>query len=94
MHLYRIAREAVANAVKHAKCSQISIALDRTAGALALQVVDDGRATVPGVAPAAGLGLSIMKYRANLIGGTLRVAGGPNGGMQVVCRVPGSEVPA
>ena len=94
LHLYRIAREAVANAVKHAKCSQISIALDRTAGALALQVVDDGRATVPGVAPAAGLGLSIMKYRANLIGGTLRVAGGPNGGMQVVCRVPGSEVPA
>ena len=94
LHLYRIAREAVTNAVKHAQCSQISIALDRTAGELVLQVTDDDRRTVPGMAPAAGLGLSIMKYRANLIGGTLHVAGGPYGGMQVVCRVPESEVPA
>lgn len=94
LHLYRIVREAVANAVKHANCSRISIALARAVGELVLEVADDGRATVPGVAPAAGLGLGIMMHRANLIGGTLRVAGGPNGGMQVVCRVPESEVPA
>ena len=94
LHLYRIAREAVANAAKHAKCSQISIALDCTAGELVLQVTDDGRGAVPGVAPAAGLGLGIMKHRAKLIGGTLLVAGGPNGGMQVVCRVPEKGVSA
>ncbi len=94
LHLYRIAREAVANAVKHAKGSQISIALARTAGELVLQVTDDGRGAVLGMAPATGLGLSIMKHRAKLIGGTLQVTGGTNGGMQVVCRVPESEVPA
>ncbi len=94
LHLYRIAREAVANAVKHAKCSQISIALELAAGELVLQVTDDGRGAVLGMAPETGLGLSIMKHRAKLIGGTLQVTGGPNGGMQVVCRVPESEVPA
>ena len=94
LHLYRIAREAVANAVKHAKGSQISIALELAAGELVLQVTDDGRGAVLGMAPETGLGLSIMKHRAKLIGGTLQVTGGPNGGMQVVCRVPESEVPA
>ncbi len=91
LHLYRIAREAVANAVKHAQCTRISVALERAAGELSLQVADDGRATVPGVVPAAGLGLGILKHRARQMGGTLQVAGGPNGGMQVVCRVPEAE---
>ena len=94
LHLYRIAREAVANAVKHARCSRITVALERAAGELALRVADDGRATVPDAVPAAGLGLGIMKYRAKLIGGALHVAGGPDGGTQVVCRVPEREVPA
>ena len=94
LHLYRIAREAVANAVKHARCMRITIALERAAGELALRVTDDGREAVPGAVPAAGLGLGIMRHRAKLIGGALHVAGGPNGGMQVVCRVPEREVPA
>lgn len=94
LHLYRIAREAVTNAVKHAKCSQISIALDRRVGELVLQVTDDGRGASPGEAPEAGLGLGILMYRAKLIGGALHVAGGPNGGMQVVCRVPELETSA
>ena len=94
LHLYRIAREAVVNAVKHARCARISVALERAAGELALRVADDGRATVPDAVPAAGLGLGIMKYRAKLIGGALHVAGGPDGGTQVVCRVPEREVPA
>ncbi len=91
LHLYRIAREAVVNAVKHAQCTRISVALEHAAGELALRVADDGRATVPDAVPAAGLGLGIMKYRAKLIGGALHVAGGPDGGTQVVCRVPGAE---
>lgn len=94
LHLYRIAREAVANAVKHARCSRITVALERAAGELALRVTDDGPETVPGAVPAAGLGLGILKHRARLIGGTLLVAGGPEGGMEVVCRVPQPEVPA
>ena len=94
LHLYRIAREAVANAVKHARCSRITVALERAAGELTLRVVDDGSETVPGAVPAAGLGLGILKHRAHLIGGTLHVAGGPEGGMEVVCRVPQPEISA
>jgi signal transduction histidine kinase len=92
LHLYRIAREAVGNAIKHARCSRVAITLEQRAGAFMLQVADDGQAAVPGVAPVAGLGLSIMGYRAKLIGGTLRVAGGASGGMRVTCLVPGPEV--
>ena len=63
-------------------------------GWLRLRVTDDGPETVPGAVPAAGLGLGILKHRARLIGGTLQVAGGPEGGMQVVCRVPQTEISA
>ena len=94
LHLYRIAREAVANSVKHARCSRITVALERAAGEWTLRVADDGPETVPGAVPAAGLGLGILKHRARLIGGTLHVAGGPAGGMEVVCRVPQTEIPA
>ena len=94
LHLYRIAREAVANSVKHARCTRITVALARAAGGLALRVTDDGPETVPGAVPAAGLGLGILKHRARLIGGTLHVAGGPDGGMEVVCRVPQTEISA
>ncbi len=92
LHLYRIAREAVANSVKHARCSRITVALERAAGEWTLRVADDGPETVPGAVPATGLGLGILKHRARLIGGTLHVAGGPEGGMQVVCRVPQTEI--
>ena len=94
LNLYRIAREAVANSVKHARCMRITVALERAAGELALRVTDYGRATLPGAVPAAGLGLGILKHRARLIGGTLRMAGGPKGGMEVVCRVPQTEISA
>ena len=94
LHLHRIAREAVANAVKHARCSRITVALERAAGELTLRVTDDGPETGPGAVPTAGLGLGILKHRARLIGGTLLVAGGPKGGMQVVCRVPQAEISA
>jgi signal transduction histidine kinase len=92
LHLYRIAREAVTNAIKHARCSRIAIALEQSAGAFTLQIADDGQASVPGAVPVAGLGLSIMQYRAKLIGGTLWVAGDAPGGMRVTCRLPGLEL--
>jgi len=91
LHLYRIAREAVTNAIKHARCTRVSITLDQHADALTLQIADNGQAAVPGTAPVAGLGLGIMAYRAKLIGGELRVAADANGGMRVTCRLPGPE---
>ncbi|HRR34867.1 MAG TPA: ATP-binding protein [Kiritimatiellia bacterium] len=85
---YQIAREAVTNAVKHARCKHISIALERVAGGLEMRVTDDGRGPATEATPATGMGLSIMRYRAGLLGGTLRIGAGENGGFEVACRVP------
>jgi signal transduction histidine kinase len=91
LHLYRIAREAVVNAVKHARCTQLVIALEHAGADLVLKVTDDGRLTAPGAMPVPGLGLSIMTYRTGLLGGTLHVAGRAEGGIEVTCRVPRPE---
>lgn len=92
LHLYRIAREAVTNSIKHARCSRVAITLEQSAGTFTLEISDDGHAAVPGAVPLTGLGLSIMKYRAKLIGGVLRVAADATGGMKVTCHLPGLEI--
>jgi signal transduction histidine kinase len=91
LHLYRIAREAVVNTVKHARCTRLAITLEHAGTDLVLTVTDDGRQAAPGVAPVPGLGLRIMGYRAKQLGGTLQITGTEEGGMRVICRVPGLE---
>ena len=88
-HLYRIAQEAVTNAVKHSRARKVSIRLRARAGQLELRVEDDG-AGLSAAQPdkGAGLGLHIMDYRARSMGGTLRVAPGSRGGTAVSCCVP------
>jgi PAS domain S-box-containing protein len=84
-HLYRIAQEAVGNAVKHAYANQVVIHLERGGPSLRLEVRDDGRG-LPAVAQQApGLGLSSMRYRAELIGATFSVGSVRNGGTVVAC---------
>jgi len=56
-----------------------------------MQIADDGRGLAAGAAPATGMGLSIMRYRAGLLGGTLQVGAGQTGGLEVTCRAPGLE---
>jgi two-component system CheB/CheR fusion protein len=86
-HLYRIAQEAVNNAVVHAKPRSIRIRLFATPRQLHLAVCDDG----PGIrvpAPRArGMGMDIMRYRAELIGGSLLVRRRPGGGTEILCAV-------
>ena len=91
LHLYRIAREAVLNAVKHARCAHIEITLEHEGTDLVLTVTDDGRQAAPGAAPVPGLGMRIMTYRAGLLGGTLLITRTEEGGLRVTCRVPGLE---
>ncbi len=88
-HLYRIAQEAVANAIKHSQARSISIRLRAHADRLDLSIEDNGR----GFAPARpkkplGLGLHIMDYRARSIEGTLRLGRGRRGGTLVSCCIP------
>jgi PAS domain S-box-containing protein len=88
-HLYRIAQEAVANAVKHSQARVISIDLSARDDQLWLKVQDDGTGLRPGTPKRAdGMGLHIMDYRARSIGGTLRLAARPRGGTLVFCCVP------
>jgi signal transduction histidine kinase len=72
--VYRIAGEALANALRHARASEVRLTLTASDGVLALTVADDGAAGTahrPGGGP--GLGLSSMRERAEEIGGTLNV---------------------
>jgi PAS domain S-box-containing protein len=71
-HLFRIAQEAITNALRHAHPNHILVELALDAGVLRLTIRDDGRG-MAGPRDGAGLGLRIMKFRANAAGGELRV---------------------
>ncbi|HZI31163.1 MAG TPA: GAF domain-containing sensor histidine kinase, partial [Candidatus Binatia bacterium] len=83
-HLYRIAQEAVQNAVKHAACRNISITLDRQNRQIRLIVKDDGQG-LPVKLKKTGMGLDNMRTRAALVGGTLEIRRRKHGGTAVTC---------
>ncbi len=84
--LYRIAQEALANALKHAHASRIDLSLRCEApGGTILTVRDDGGGLDGTKSSQGGLGLSIMAYRARIIGATFRIENAPDGGTVVTC---------
>lgn len=93
-HLFRIAQEAVANAVKHGRAREIIIRLEESRGRLLLAVHDDGLGIAAVAAGHRGMGLHIMHYRAGIIGGSLVVQRNPEGGTSVVCSVEPTSRPA
>lgn len=88
-HLYRIAQEAVSNAVRHSRGKTIWLRLNASDGQLSLEIEDDGMG-LPQAArrDAEGMGLHIMDYRARAIGGRLSLSQGANAGTRVCCCVP------
>lgn len=84
--LYRIAQEAVQNAVKHAAAKNISITLVRQDGRVTLTVKDDGGG-IPAKLTKSGMGLDNMHTRAKLIGGELEIRRRKHGGTAVTCRL-------
>ena len=84
-HLFRLAQEAVNNAVKHGKANRVAIRLQRVDGRLVLGIVDDGIGLPKDGIKRSGLGLRIMTYRAQKIGGTLEIKPGESGGTAVSC---------
>jgi PAS domain S-box-containing protein len=84
-HLYRIAQEAVTNAVKHGRANQVLIHLTDAGDTFELKVTDNGRGFSPQAATARGMGLRIMKYRATMIGATLDVRSAAGQGTTVTC---------
>jgi PAS domain S-box-containing protein len=87
-HLYHIAQEAVNNAVKHARASHLVLSLVRRDDLGILTVEDDGIGLRGEARGDTGLGLHIMGYRANMIGGSLELRRGAGGGTLVSCRFP------
>lgn len=84
--LYRIAQEAIHNAAKHAQCQSITVRLEKDGPALRLCIQDDGVGiNVKQSHASTGLGMYIMRYRADLIDAMLNVRPLKTGGTQVIC---------
>jgi PAS domain S-box-containing protein len=86
-HLFRIAQEAITNAIKHGKPGHIEISLTKTPGRINLAIRDDGVGLPARLRKKTGMGLRIMHYRAGLVGGSLAVQKETGGGTAVVCTV-------
>lgn len=86
LHLYRIAQEAVRNALKHAQASRIEIHLQE-GNSLKVSIVDDGGGFVFR-STSKGMGVGTMRYRARLIGAELNIAPRGGGGTIVTCTLP------
>jgi PAS domain S-box-containing protein len=87
VHLYRIAQEAVNNSARHGGATRVTIILSRTNGALRLTVVDDGKGMTSLRAGMSGIGLPSMRYRAQSLGGELKIEANPDGGTIVSCEI-------
>lgn len=87
--LYRIAQEALTNCLRHAQAAQASLVLVRRSGCVSMLIEDDGR----GMAPDAGstgahLGLTSMRERAALLGGSIRIESQPGQGTTLRVEIP------
>ena len=82
--LYRVAQEALTNALRHGACSRVSIEVRRENGAVLLRVTDDGAGLGDAMS---GAGIRGMRERAAMIGGRLRFSAPETGGTSVELRV-------
>jgi len=86
-HLYRIAQEAITNAIKHGRAKRLSISVHGSASKIRFAVSDDGigfdsrRVIV-------GMGLEIMRHRVRMLGGLVDIRRARTGGTRVLCVVP------
>ena len=87
-HLYRIAQEAVSNAVRHGEADDIKILLASGDEQIRLQVRDEGIGFDPDASDGSGMGVHIMEYRARIIGGTLEIKSNLGAGTVVTCTIP------
>ena len=90
-HLYRIAQEAITNAIKHGKAKFINVSLEKTGDAITLTITDDGIGLPENSRPGDGMGLRIMAHRAAMIGATFNLERLPESGTRVTCKLPAGE---
>jgi signal transduction histidine kinase len=87
-HLYRIAQDAVNNAIKHAEAKRVTVALRQAADTLTLEIADDGKGLPKSAKVDTGLGLGVMQHRAKLIRAELTISSKRGQGVTIRCRLP------
>jgi len=92
VHLYRIAQEAVGNAIKHGDAEDVVIRLESSDGGCTLRVIDNGLGLPAKPAEDKGMGFRIMSYRSELIGGNFNVRRRNPKGTEVICTLPIAEL--
>jgi signal transduction histidine kinase len=93
-HMYRIAQEAVSNAVKHGKARTVIIQLETLDDGIALRVTDDGIGLPERLPETRGMGLRIMAHRASMIGATFTARRENSNGTTVTCVLRHTNPPA
>ncbi len=86
-HLYRIAQEAITNALKHSRANHITVSLEAHDRGVTLSIRDDGIGLTDQARESNGMGLKIMHYRASLIGARFNVETADDGGTLVTCTI-------
>jgi PAS domain S-box-containing protein len=96
VHLYRIAQEGVANALKHAHATEVVITLAERGSAVVLEIADNGTGMPKEADRNAGVGLRVMRHRAATIGAQLSIGSPRNNGTVITCTLAseGSALPA
>jgi PAS domain S-box-containing protein len=87
-HVFRIAQEAISNAVKHGNAQTIVIDLSAQRGDLHMSIADDGVGLGKTQGDGKGIGMQTMVYRARVVGGTVEIGPGERGGTVVNCTIP------
>ena len=89
----RVAQEALSNALRHARATQIHVVLTEDAGTVTLRVADDGVGVAgPSEQAGGGVGLESMHERAARLGGELALVEGPRGGTDLVLTFPAAPI--
>ncbi len=88
-HLYRIAQEAINNAHRHGRAREILVRLERDGERVIFAVEDDGTGVASPRPTDGGMGLSVMQYRARIIGAEWKIEARPGGGTTVACSFHG-----
>lgn len=88
IHLYRIAQEALRNAIRHSGASRVSVELNEEGERYTLAVWDNGRGFKGSPGPTTSMGLGTIRYRARLLGASCEIDSKPGSGTVVRCSLP------
>jgi signal transduction histidine kinase len=88
IQIYRLAQEAMSNSIKHGQATQIDVRLEALSDTMVLSVVDNGSGIDSAAALEGGVGLHIMRYRTQTLGGEFALRNGPDRGAIAQLRYP------